>query len=104
MGKDVFGTERDACAEEGCECKSFFSLRDAMTEEECAPVAHGRRVRPLATPAELTCRCGRPRRQAEGAFVSCQRASELFLTCTCGHAAHVHTARKEAPEPGKKAD
>lgn len=71
--KDVFGTDRGGClgaegsgARETCTCADFHSLRDAMTEEQ---------------------------RRAEGAFVACQRASELFLTCTCGHPAYRHTLR-----------
>lgn len=71
--KDVFGTIRAGCKEAptGCGCTDFCSLRDAMTEDE---------------------------RQAEGAFVSCQRKSELFLTCACGHPAWHHTARPEGGE------
>ena len=74
--KDVFGTDRGGClgaegpsAGEACACVDFRSLRDAMTEEQ---------------------------RRAEGAFVACQRASELYLTCTCGHPAYQHTPRKGA--------
>eukprot|EP01043_Picozoa_sp_COSAG02_P045982 COSAG02_NODE_4259_length_5577_cov_12.639102_2_plen_98_part_00 len=75
--RDVFGTDRGGClaapegssvGQEMCTCADFRSLRDAMTEEQ---------------------------RQAEGAFVACQRASELFLTCTCGHPAYQHTPHSE---------
>ena len=70
--KDVFGTDRGCCAQQGCACADFCSLRDAMTGEQ---------------------------RQAEGTFVACQRASELFLTCRCGHAAHEHTPRSKMATP-----
>lgn len=60
---------------EVCPCADFCSLRDAMTEEQ---------------------------RRAEGAFVACQRASELFLTCTCGHPAHQHTPRSEGATLGDR--
>ena len=81
--KDVFGTDRGGCmlvgpSGQGCSCGDFCALRDAMTEEQ---------------------------RREEGAFVACQRASELFLTCTCGHPAHQHAPRsgRKTAEPGAQA-
>ena len=80
--KDVFGTDCSCCAvdapgAEQCVHAPTFARwrRDAMTEEQ---------------------------RRAEGTFVACRRASELFLTCTCGRPAHQHTPQQE--QDGQLAD
>ena len=55
MGKDVFGHERYACLEVGCECTSYISEIDAMTDEERAMnVVH----HPRNHPGYTTCVCG----------------------------------------------
>ncbi|KAK3263625.1 hypothetical protein CYMTET_27584 [Cymbomonas tetramitiformis] len=68
--KDFFGTNRGCCKQKGCDCVDFSSKLENMTEEEVEELG--------------------------GRYMSCQRRSEVTLTCVCGHDSAKHEA---LPEP-----
>ena len=70
MGKDVFGQERHECTVAGCDCKSYYCVIDAMTDEERAmTVVHHPRNHPG------------------------------YVTCTCGHTVGQHATDETVPAP-----
>lgn len=73
MGRDFFGTARGRCTAQGCACPEFIALADQLSEGE---------------------------KRALPDFMSCQRRSELTLTCGCGHwaAEHASPARRQGGE------
>lgn len=68
--RDFFGTPRGRCTVRGCTCEDFISVLASLTEAEVQALGGER-------------------------FMSCQRRSELTLTCVCGHAVHQHTVCSE---------
>ena len=69
MGTDAFGVPRYQCIHAGgCACNEFVSTLDALGANERTDVLQSQR------------------------FLTCQRKSELVLSCSCGHPAWDHAS------------
>ena len=73
MGRDAWGTEWGCCLDAGgCLCENFCSELEAMDDTKREAVEGSKNV------------------------LSCQRKSELVLSCVCGHPCFAHEKRQEA--------